>query len=245
MPYFSPPAREDSSALSPFPPLCELGLHELYAAAEADGAGLCAFTLLLSADQPFRLWVRHQAQERELGWPHPSGLVELGIDPAQVLLVQARDVACVLQAALEGARCGGAVVVVELRGEAKTYDLTASRRLAVAAKASGARVLLARTAAAPTPSAAQTRWQVRAMPSRALAAKAPGPPAFELSLLRARNGQEGLRYCVEWDRDARQFIPRSVPAVDELRLPSLSGAVVPLSFDRSGASPDQPHRQAG
>lgn len=240
-----PQAPEESSGDSPFLSLPAPGLHEFHAATEADGAALCAFALLLSADQPFRLWVRHQEQAREMGSVHPAGLAELGLDPAQVLLVQARDVSCVLQAALEGARACGAVVV-ELHGEAKAYDLTASRRLAVAARASGVCVLIARMGAAPRPSAAQMRWQVRGVPSRALAAKAPGPPAFEVSLLRARNGQEGLRYCVEWDRDARRFIPRNNPVTAEVdpRLSTLSGAVVSLPSHRQGAE-DSLWRYAG
>lgn len=235
-----PPAPEGSSASAPSPSLREPGLHEVYGGAEADGVSLSALAMMLAGgSEPFRLWVRHQAQERELGAPYSAGLAELGLNPAQVLFCRAQDVASALQAALEGARCAvlGAVVV-ELRGEAKAYDLTASRRLALAAKASGVPVLMARIAAPPTPSAAQTRWQVRAMPSRALAAKAPGPPAFELSLLRARNGREGLRYCSEWDRDARQFIPRSIPIKGNAIAPAapLSGAVVPFSFNRSGAA---------
>lgn len=235
MSQLSPPVPEGSFALSLS--LREPGLHEFYAAAEADGAALCAFALLMSADHPFRVWVRHQAQNRAVGGPHPSGLAELGLNPAQVLLVQGREVSCVLQAALEGARMGG-VVVVELWGEAKAYDLTASRRLYLAAKASGARLLLARIGATPTPSAGQTRWQVRAMPSRALAAKAPGAPALELTLLRARNGQEGLRYCLEWDRDARQFIPSFIPINSDATsgAATLSGALVPVSPHQQGPS---------
>ena len=45
-------------------------------------------------------------------------------------------------------------------------------------------VLLARGEAKPCPSAAHTRWQVAAAPSRALEAHAPGAPAFVLDLLR-------------------------------------------------------------
>lgn len=231
------PESERRSVL--LPALAEDGLHEFFAAREADSAAPGAFALMLAQDSRAgaRLWVQHEAQAREIGAPSAVGLAELGLDPAKVLLVHAPDVAGALQAGLEGARCAAlAAVIIELRGEAKAYDLVASRRLALAAKTSGARVLLARVGASPMPSAAQTRWQVRALPSRALAAKAPGPPAFELSLLRARNGQEGLRYHVEWDRDARQFIPRSSAAEALLRPAApLSGAVVPVSLHRPGA----------
>lgn len=219
-------------------------LHEFYAEEQRDGVSLSGFALMqgrgAGEGSGKTLWVRHTALDRETGRPHPVGLSELGLDPAGFLLVGVRDVAAALQAGLEGVRCaalGG--VLIELWGEAEAYDLTASRRLLLACRDSGVTVLIARIAARPRASAAETRWLVRALSSRALAARAPGPPAFELALLRARNGQEGLRYHVEWDRDARRFVscafgagersaPRALPAG---RAP-LSGAVVPLSFDR-------------
>lgn len=231
------PAQGSLPRGGPFPAL-ESGLHEIYAAMQADAACLSGAALMLAQGLGRRgcLWVRH-AGCGEAGALSPSGMAELGIDPARVVLLFARDAGDALQAGLEGASCRALdAVIVELWGEAKAYDLVASRRLALAAKASGVSVLLARAAARPIPSAAQMRWQVRAIPSRALAAKAPGAPALEWILLRARNGQEGLRYCVEWDRDARQFIPCSfLPYAAERQPATISGVVVPVSAQRQGA----------
>ncbi len=225
------------------------GLHEFYAAAHADAACLTGAALMLgqAAKPAPYLWIRHGDGDREAGSPCPAGLRELNTDPAQAILVLPRDPVSALQAALEGARTPHlAAVIVELWGAEPTYDLTASRRLALAAKASHVPVLMMRVAAVPTPSAAETRWRVRAVPSSALAANAPGNPAFEMVLLRARNRQEGLRYCVEWDRDARKLVSRFFPDIgDALIHPALSGAVVPVSFNRSGTPPDEPRRQAG
>lgn len=225
-------------------------LHEFYAGAQADGASLSALVLLLALAERegASLWVRHGEHDREAGAPHPAGLAELGVDPARLLFLRAPDPASALQAGLEGARCASlGAVVIELWGTVKAYDLTASRRLALAAGTSGTRVLLARMAATPHPSAAETRWRVRAVPSRALAANAPGNPAFEMTLLRARNGQEGLRYPVEWDRDARKFVSRPPSGATDaaVRRAPLPGAVVPVSFDRPGAPSAGPRRQAG
>jgi protein ImuA len=148
-------------------------------------------------------------------------------------------------------------VILELWGAARAYDLAASRRLSLAAKASGLRVLVARVADAVTPSAAETRWRLRALPSHGLAANAPGAPAFELSLLRARDGREGLRYHLEWDRDACRFIARGGTRGGEIApatqrrvaagggLPPLSGAVVPAAVDGPDQGPAIPFRQAG
>ena len=65
--------------------------------------------------------------------------------------------------------------------------------------------LMLRAGASPAPSAAQTRWQVRALPSRALAANAPGRPAFAVTLLRHRGGVVEREWRVEWDRDRKSF----------------------------------------
>lgn len=234
------------------PTLKRAAIHEFYAGRTADAAPLsgCMLALgqILSGDRP-SLWVRQEAFDWEAGRPHAPGLREFGLDPARFTILHVKDAIAALQAGLEGARCAGlGAVLLELWGEAPAYDLTASRRLALAARASGVPVLISRIAAKARPSAAETRWELRALPSRALAAQAPGLPAFELALLRARNGREGLHYALEWNRDDRQFLPRTTSdiAPAEPVLPPLPGAVVSVSFDRPRApEPDFPRRQAG
>ena len=76
-------------------------------------------------------------------------------------------------------------------GKCPALDLTASRRLALAAEQSGVTLFLLRLEAQPVPSAADTRWTVGAAPSRSLEADAPGPPMFEIELLRRRAGPAG------------------------------------------------------
>jgi protein ImuA len=199
------------------------------------------------------LWVRQAFLDREFGAPSPAGLMELGLDPGRITLVSAADAAAVLQAGLEGARCAAlGAVVVELWGEPAALDLTANRRLALAARASGVSVLMPRVAARPRPSAAETRWEVRSAPSRALPANAPGNPAFDITLLRSRIGLEGRRYHLEWDRDARTLVayapaaghPASDAPVRPAGGPPLSGAVVALPVDRTGEPRPQPLRRA-
>jgi protein ImuA len=84
---------------------------------------------------------------------------------------------------------------------------------------------LLRLEAEPLPSAADTRWAVSAAPSRPLEADAPGPPMFEIELLRRRSGPSGMRWRLEWDRDQIIF-----------REPANSGAVVSLPADRPVAA---------
>ena len=103
-----------------------------------------------------------------------------------------RDAKEALQAGAEAGRCATVgATLIELFGEARAYDLTASRRLALAAAAAGAPIFVSRVGASPAPSAAASRWLVRAAPSRALAANAPGSAAFTIFLLRQRGGAAG------------------------------------------------------
>jgi protein ImuA len=234
------------------------GVHEVYAGVHADIACLSGSMAMLGQAGAARsvLWVRQSEFAREAGMLSPVGLTEMGISPSSFILVASRNPVAALQAALEGARTPRlGAVILELWGETKAYDLAASRRLSLAAKASGLRVLVARVADAVTPSAAETRWRLRALPSHGLAANAPGGPAFELSLLRARDGREGLRYHLEWDRDACRFIAKGgqggkiAPATQRRvaggGITPLSGAVVPASFDGPDQGPALPFRQAG
>lgn len=222
----------------------ERAVHEFFAARPADAVALIALGLGLASPAdgaPALLMVQHRMARVEAGTLFPPGLAEFGIDPSRIILVHAPDPAAALQAGLEGTRCRAlAAVLVALWGEAPAYDLTASRRLALAAKASGVRVLISRIAATPRPSAAETRWQVQAAPSCMLAARAPGHPAFELTLLRARNGREGLRYRLEWHRDERCFAFQSAGAGECHAAPVRAGGPAPLSVRVDAISVDRP-----
>jgi protein ImuA len=234
----------DAQSSSGFPPpaLRRAALHEVYAACEADASVATGFALALARqirrERPL-IWVRQDLLDAEAGFPNPPGLVEFGLDPAGIVRVRARDAQAALQAGLEAARCPSAgVAFIELWGETRALDLTASRRLALAAKTSGVVVLLARSAATPQPSAAETRWRVGAAPSRALPANAPGHPTFAIRLLRDRGGVAGREWRVEWNRDAGCFEDRTdVQAAS--RQPGggapLSRGMVPVSLDRPGA----------
>lgn len=206
--------RQSARAAMPCRSLLETGIgrpgvHEIHAAA-GDGAAAAGFALAVAAlllkRKPAMLWVRHDLLQAENGGVYPPGLAAFGIPPAAVTLVRVKDVLGVLQAGLEAARCSAlAVILVDFWGSARAYDLTASRRLALAAKASGVTLFLLRHAASAMPSAAETRWSVKGLPSRPLAALAPGPPAFAATLLRHRGGMAGQVWRVEWNRDTGYF----------------------------------------
>ncbi len=197
--------------------LAVAALHEVFAAAEADGPAAAGFALLLAlrCDRPGPvIWLRED-KARMNGRLYGLGLAELGFDPARLLLVQAPDTLAVLRAGADAVACGAvATVIIEPWGRAPALDLTATRRLALAAAKSGVTTLLLRNGD-PPPSAANSRWQVAAAPSLALPANAPGMPAFDVTLLRHRGGIAGFSTRLEWDRDRRAFgtaLPGVAPA---------------------------------
>lgn len=191
--------------------LVRAGLHEIHAPGAAEIAAAAGFAVglaLRAARGRPLLWIRQDCLDAETGRPHPSGLAEFGLDPARLLLVRARDAQGVLRAGAEGARCPAlGAVLIEPWGAPRVFDLTASRRLCLAAEASGVLTLLLR-AAEPEASAARTRWLVRGCPSRAREANAPGDPAFSIRLLRHRGGLGEREWRVEWDRDRQSFQDR-------------------------------------
>jgi protein ImuA len=182
---------------------------------EAIGEGACALGfLLLLAERKRRqglstalVWARENGKG---GAPYGPGLVELGLDPATITLLLLPDPLSILRAGLDALRHGGASVLIDLPARQRHYDLTASRRLALAAQESGALALVLRPASTGS-TAAHTRWQIGPAPSQALEAGAPGHTAFALTLLRQRGGREGLTATLEWNRDDGAFQkPRSM-----------------------------------
>lgn len=207
--------------------LLRAGLHEIFVGIADDGCAGIGFALLLALraclTEPV-IWVRECRGERMGGGLYPLGLIELGANPAAMLLVTAPDALSLLRAGADIVNCGAVgAVILEPWGKAPALDLTASRRLALAAARSGVMTLVVRLGVDPAPSAAQTRWMVSAAPSRALTANAPGPPTFDISLLRHRGGIAGFDVRVEWDRDQRTF--RDAP---------LSGGVPAIPVSRAG-----------
>lgn len=205
-------------------------LHELYAVDADDTASATGFALLLArlagADGRTLLWLRGKDEARRGGTLYGPGLAALGVDPARLVVGIAPDPLALLRAASDALRCAGlAALVIECAGRIPRLDLTASRRLALAAAASGVTALIVRSQADPVPSAAETRWAIAAAPSTALMG-APGVPAFSVALLRHRGGREGLTSVLEWDDEHAAFSARA----------PLPRIVVPMVRDRATGS---------
>lgn len=196
-------------------------MHEIFAETGRQSAAATGFVAGLAGRVAARrplVWVRQDFTEIESGALSMSGLAELGLDPRFFVTVRATDVDGALRTAADALACDAVgVMVLEVWGEARQLDLVASRKLTLAAQASGVTALLLRMAAEPQPSTAETRWIVRAAhsppapPFMPVAAHVWGAPVFEAQLVRNRHGPVG-RWIMEWKCDECLFFePAAYP----------------------------------
>ena len=221
-------------------------MHEVFTEAGRQSAAATGFVAGLAGRAAARrpmVWVRQDFAEIESGALSMSGLAELGLDPRVLVTVRAADVDTALKTAADALACDAlGVVVLEVWGEARQLDLVTSRKLTLAAQASGVTGLLLRVAAEPSPSTAETRWIVRAAHSPPAAPSMPaaplmpaaawsawGAPVFDAQLVRNRHGPVG-RWIMEWKCDERLFekpaaYPQPVAAAPALRSHQTSALV--------------------
>lgn len=183
-------------------------VHEVFAEGRHGAAAtgfIAGLAQRVGKDRPL-LWVRQDFAAHESGALSMRGWRELGLDPRRVVTVHVSDVESALRTAADALACDAlGVVVMEIWGETRLFDLVASRRLTLAARASGVTGLLLRVAALPLPSTAETRWIVRAARSPPGAAwQAWGAPVLETRLVRNRHGQTG-HWIMEWKCDECLF----------------------------------------
>ena len=207
--------------------LCSGALHEVFAGEaghEAPAIGFAAALAARAARKKPLLWIRQDFAALEFGELSAQGALELGLDPAQIFLIKAADATDALKAAHEALSCASlGAVVAEIPGAPKVLDLTASRRLTLSAASHAVTAIMLRPSAKPDPSAAETRWLVRAAPSR-LHDDDWGRAIFDAELSRNRHGTTG-RWIMEWSADDDVF--------KSLGREADSGAVVSAPFHRS------------
>jgi protein ImuA len=213
--------------------LMRAALHEVYAAFDPDGVAASGFAAALAARAGGRaplVWIRHDLAACEWGEIFAPGLAEWGLDPDRLIIVKVAHAADTLKAANEALNCAAlGAVIIESAGASSVYDLTASRRLVLAAE-SGVTAIALRLGVRPKPSAAMTRWLVGAAPSHTKLAGHLGQPRFDAALVRSRNGAQG-RWIMEWDSDAYLFR-------DQHHTDSAAAPARPLS----AAAPHRPYQ---
>lgn len=181
-------------------------------AAVASFAAALAGRLLAGAEAasplaapPLCVWI---AATREL---HPPGLAAFGLAPERLIVVEVRRPADLPWAAEEVLRCGrgiGAVVA-----ELPALDLTAARRLQLAAEAGGTTGLLLHSprqrGAASLPGGAVTRWRIAPGPTPGDGLPGLGPRCWQVALERARNGRSGT-WQIAWQNGFASPAPSAV-----------------------------------
>jgi len=165
-------------------------LHEVIAGDVGAATGFClALVARLARSQGAVLWCEHPALDT--GRLYAPGLARFGIDPSRLIVARVRKDVEAFWTLEEGLRCAGLAAVV---GEVRSMPLAASRRLQLAAEASGVTALVLRpNTARPAPSAATTRWRISAAPDS----------CWRSELLRCRGGDahEWLMECPDATSD--------------------------------------------
>ncbi|MCF8479996.1 MAG: hypothetical protein K9H25_06155 [Rhodospirillum sp.] len=191
-------------------------LHQVVAGPTAFDGAATAFTGLLAArlseGRGPILWCLEMGRDDTI---HAPGLAALGLAPGRLLLTRSQDGAGVLWCMEEGLRCPALGAVV---GQVDSLDLTAARRLQLAAESGGATgLVLGRLrhdhdgdplldpgadsrAAGSAPGAATTRWRLSTLPSHPPPWGGPGPARWRVVLDRCRGGSPRA-WTLEWDEE--------------------------------------------
>ncbi|HEX2655532.1 MAG TPA: DNA repair protein [Xanthobacteraceae bacterium] len=198
-------------------------LHELAPSAPVHMGATTGFALALAAGAGSStnkqiLWIHSAFASSESGHLYGPGFETFGLACEHFVILQVSRAIDALWAMEEALKCRAvASVITELTGDGRAADLTATRRLALAAREGGGLGLLLRHQTSAVPSTASTRWAVASAPSTPDRFGGFGPLSFDLSLLRNRRGPRG-RWMLSWDQHEHAFtfptLPRAVAAAD-------------------------------
>lgn len=180
--------------------------HEIGPAAPGDGiaaAGFAACLACLWSSGPV-VWAREAAISAEEGALYPPGLLQNGLDPARVIVIDAKKRQDALWATEEALKIKGAVAICEIGPREAPLELAPSRRLALSAAEHKSTALIVPHLRGGAPSAAWTRWRIASAPSSAPNREL-GAPRFSADLIRMRNSIGERRWTLEWNANARCF----------------------------------------
>lgn len=200
----------------PWGGLARCALHEISGCGgDAAAHGFATALLARIVGDNALLWCRVERTSDDSGVPYGPGLSRFGLAHERILFVETTQARDVLWAMEEGLREKRFAAVF---GEGIAADLTASRRLQLAAESVGkAALLLTPSAKRPPLSAAATRWRVTPLPSRT-DEKAP-KARWLVELIRCKGGNAHA-WTLDWNHEALRF-DLVAPLAD--RLPAATG----------------------
>ena len=183
-------------------------VHEIASDSDNGSGSATAFAAALAGraqqlHRPPVVWIAPRIGQRES--LYGPGLAAFGLDPAALIVVRipgnghtgAAQALWAMEEALRTPAVGAVCAEID------AVDLTASRRLQLAAEAGGTLGFLLRDTAssAAAPIASVTRWRVTAAPSApALPPSLPGTARWQVELLHVRGGKPH-HWLLEWRHD--------------------------------------------
>lgn len=201
--------------------LSHRALHEIYPAAPIHFGAVSGFALslaLLSDKAKATLWIQSDFAGRETGFPYGPGLDLFGLGRERLLILHVPRAIDALFAMEEALKCRALGAIVTELTDDGSADLTATRRLSLAARDGSTLGLLLRHCAPLETSAAATRFEIAAAPSRGDGFGGLGVTTFLLTLVKNRRGPCG-RWTISWDHHDHVFLP----AAHSLGLASTAG----------------------
>ncbi|MGH6804233.1 MAG: ImuA family protein [Methyloceanibacter sp.] len=188
------------------------GLHEIKPEAYRDGPAALGFALAAIAEEAadrvagrdLVLWCFTKHAAREWGRPYGPGLLASGLDPALVLIVEARNAETAAWALEEGLKSR---VLIAALAEIEIKAPLIARRLSLAAQASRTPCLLLSSHQQSGLPGTLTRWRIAARRSGSAPfdATAPGAPSWQLTLERCRDEAPGRSFIVEFSHESFRF----------------------------------------
>lgn len=183
--------------------LLSASLHEIAPATVRDFGAATGFAFALAARAAKSggdtLCIQTDFAAIESGDIYGPGCDLFGLQTKQLLILKVSHPLDALWAMEEALKCRAlASVIVELPHEGPVADLTATRRLTLAAREGGSLGFLLRHRPSSLTGSVETRWEVAAVPSRPDQFGGLGRTAFVLSLTKNRHGPAG-RWPVVWN----------------------------------------------
>jgi protein ImuA len=227
--------------------LSPASLHEISPVTAWDVAAASGFAMALAASvararhDGETLWIRTGFTMREAGDLYGPGCGSLGLPVRRLLTLTVPrpiDGLWAMEEALRSRALAG--VVAELPDDGPLADLTATRRLVLAAREGKNFGFLLRHKTSPLTSSADTRWQVAGVSGERDRFGGLGRTAWMLSLVKNRRGATGC-WRVVWNRagDAGRHTDMNHETGDchESAVPALSLGVATTLADRPDHAP--------